>query len=129
MYALCPPHFIRVGNECYFISEDRVNWLEAHFQCKDRKSRLAEPFKQEDRFLRKFLSSHFGRHKFGDIWIGGRFNWQRNKWQWGYNGRDVTYQSFSQMPGYAIHTICYLVRVKFSNLMTFFKFQIEIKRI
>jgi hypothetical protein len=35
-----------------------------------------------------------------DIWIGGIYNWERNKWQWGYNGKDIKYQSFSQMePG------------------------------
>lgn len=98
MYAMCPPKFFRIGSECYFISTDRVNWLDAHFECKDRNSRLAEPFKQEDRYLRKYLNSHL-YSKLSDIWIGGRFNWQRNKWQWGYNGKDVTYQSFSQLSG------------------------------
>lgn len=98
MYALCPPNFFRIGNECYFISKDRVNWLDAHFECKDRNSRLAEPFKQEDKFLRKYLNNLRGP-KYSDIWIGGLFNWERNKWQWGYNGKDVTYQSFSQLSG------------------------------
>lgn len=96
MFALCPPHFIRIGNECYFISQNRVNWLDAHFECKDRNSRLAEPFKQEDRFLRKYLN-HLADSRPADIWIGARFNWERNKWQWGHNGQYLTYQSFSQM--------------------------------
>lgn len=31
---------------------------------------------------------------------GGMYNWQRMRWQWGYNGKDMKYQSFSQMrPG------------------------------
>lgn len=98
MYAMCPPKFFRIGSECYFISTDRFNWLDSHFECKDRNSRLAEPFKQEDRYLRKYLNSNPGP-KNSDIWIGGRFNWERNKWQWGYNGKDVTYQSFSQLSG------------------------------
>lgn len=109
MYALCPPHFIRIGNECYFISEDRVNWLDAHFECKDRNSRLAEPVKQEDRFLRKYLNSQTGRQRYTDIWIGGRFNWEKNKWQWGYNGKEMTYQSFSQMSRYTLLLLCFLL--------------------
>lgn len=98
MYALCPPHFTRVGNECYYLSTERVNWLDAHFDCKDRNSRLAEPIKTADTRLRKYLQhSDVSRT---EKWIGGIYNWERNKWQWGYNGRDITYQSFSQMmPG------------------------------
>lgn len=95
MYAMCPPHFQRIGSECYFISTDRVNWLDAHFECKDRNGRLAEPYKYEDRLLRKYMQR--ADRSRSDFWIGGIFNWQQNKWQWGYNGRDMTYQSFSQM--------------------------------
>lgn len=97
MFALCPPHFIRIGNQCYFISQDRVNWLDAHFECKDRNSHLAEPFRQEDRVLRKYLNHLQQQPRPADVWIGARFNWERNKWQWGHNGKDLTYQSFSQM--------------------------------
>ncbi|XP_031634514.1 uncharacterized protein LOC116347880 isoform X2 [Contarinia nasturtii] len=94
MYFLCPPKFIQLGNECYFISQDRVNWLDAHFECKERNSRLAEPIGKQDRFLRKYLTNLSGSQ---DMWIGARYNWERNKWQWGYNGEDVKYQAFSQM--------------------------------
>lgn len=98
MFALCPPHFFPIveSNQCYFISGERVNWLDAHFECRDRKSRLAEPLRKEDRFLRKHLN-HFNGSRPDDTWIGARFNWERNKWQWGYEGKDLTYQSFSQM--------------------------------
>ncbi|XP_055314983.1 uncharacterized protein LOC129575412 [Sitodiplosis mosellana] len=96
MYVLCPPAFIPVGNICYFISKERVNWLDAHFECKERNSRLAEPSRKEDRLLRKHLNKLSGLN-LGEMWIGARFNWERNKWQWGYNGDDLTYQSFSQM--------------------------------
>lgn len=98
MYALCPPKFIRIGNECYYISPISANWLDAHFECKDRNSRLAEPIKMEDRRLRKYLL-HADMQR-SEKWIGGLYNWEKSKWQWGYNGRDMGYQSFSQMiPG------------------------------
>lgn len=63
---------------------------------KERNSRLAEPTRKEDRFLRKYLNNLNGL-QLNDMWIGARYNWERNKWQWGYNGEDLTYQSFSQM--------------------------------
>lgn len=98
MYALCPPNFIRIGSECYYISTEEVNWLDAHFACKDRNSRLAEPIKYEDRALRKYFVRDDDTKS--DTWIGGIYNWERKKWQWGYNGHDIVHQSFSQMsPG------------------------------
>lgn len=97
MYALCPPDFFGIGTECYYISQKKQNWLDAHFDCKDRKSRLAEPNRYEDRMLRRFLVNN-------DLikeskWIGGSYNWAQRKWQW-QDGRGFTYQSFSQTPGY-----------------------------
>lgn len=95
---MCPPNFVRIGGQCYYISDTEVNWLDAHFACKDRNSRLAEPIKMEDRRLRKYLQQSDPAKSIK--WIGGLYNWEKNKWQWGYSGRDMEYQSFSQMiPG------------------------------
>lgn len=58
MYALCPPKFVRIGNECYYISTYKANWLDAHFECKDRHSKLAEPLKFEDKRIRKYLLTY-----------------------------------------------------------------------
>lgn len=99
IYAMCPPSFTKIGNECYFLSPTKASWLDSHFECKDKNSKLAEPLKYADRLLRKYFMER-GRTR-GEIWIGGMYNWQRMKWQWGYNGKDMTYQSFSQMkPGW-----------------------------
>ena len=98
MYALCPPHFEKIGNQCYFISQNKANWLDAHFECKDRNSKLAEPVKEDDRILRKYLQ-HRDATKM-EKWIGGIYNWEQHSWHWGYNGAAMSYQSFSQMmPG------------------------------
>lgn len=96
MYALCPPDFFGIGTECYYISQKKENWLDAHFDCKDRKSRLAEPNKYEDRMIRRFLVNN-DLSKVGK-WIGGNYNWAQKKWQW-QDGKEFGYQSFSQMPG------------------------------
>lgn len=97
MYALCPPEFTKIGNDCYYLSMSKENWLDAHFECKDRNSKLAEPLKFADRRLRKYLKN---RDQLGhDKWIGGMYNWQQKKWQWGYNGADMKYQSFGDEEG------------------------------
>lgn len=92
MYALCPPDFIKIGNDCYYLSTNKENWLDAHFDCKDRNSKLAEPLKFGDRRLRKYLKNR--DQNIDDKWIGGMYNWQTKKWQWGYNGGEMKYQSF-----------------------------------
>lgn len=109
-YAMCPPDFRRIGNVCYFISDNRTNWLDAHFECRDRKSQLAEPIKREDRYLRKYMN-HLSVPKYDELWIGGLFNWQRNKWQWGYDAKEMTYQSFSRMPRFVFSFRSLLVLV------------------
>lgn len=81
IYAMCPPSFTKIGNECYHLSSTKASWLDSHFECKDKNAKLAEPLKYSDRLLRKYLMQR-GRTR-GDIWIGGMYNWQRNKWQWG----------------------------------------------
>jgi hypothetical protein len=81
IYAMCPPTFTKIGNECYHLSSSNESWLDSHFACKDKNAKLAEPLKYSDRTLRKYLLQH-GKTR-DDIWIGGMYNWQRNKWQWG----------------------------------------------
>jgi hypothetical protein len=97
MYALCPPDFTKIGNDCYFLSSRKESWLDAHFECKDRNSKLAEPMKFADRRLRKYLKNRDQVND--DKWIGGMYNWQLEKWQWGYNGGEMKYQSFGDEEG------------------------------
>lgn len=86
------------------MSDSEASWLDAHFECKDKNAKLAEPMKSADRALRKFMIER-GRTR-GMVWIGGMYNWQRFKWQWGYNGKEMTYQSFSRMaPGWVGRTL------------------------
>ncbi|XP_049546546.1 uncharacterized protein LOC125957713 isoform X2 [Anopheles darlingi] len=108
MFVMCPPSFIRIGNECYYISKNKLNWLDAYFECKDRNAKLAEPMKYEDKHLRRHLQKTDRKE---DLWIGGTYNWKLQKWQWGHNGREIEHQSFSQMvPGRDLKFHCALLR-------------------
>ncbi|KAG5678502.1 hypothetical protein PVAND_008169 [Polypedilum vanderplanki] len=92
MYALCPPEFQKIGNDCFYISDRKESWLDAHFECKDRNSKLAEPLKFADRRLRKYLQNKDIKHT--EKWIGGMYNYQQKIWKWGYNGGEMKYQAF-----------------------------------
>ena len=99
---MCPPEFQRIGTECYYLSQKKETWLEAHFKCVDRDSKLAEPFKMEDKRLRRFLVAQ-GNHSVERPlrWIAGIYNWEARRWQWGQSGRNITYKGFAgSNPGY-----------------------------
>lgn len=81
IYAMCPPSFTKIGSECYYLSSTQASWLDAHFECKDKNAKLAELLKYSDRQIRKYLAQR-GRTR-GDIWIGGMFDWSKNRWSWG----------------------------------------------
>lgn len=70
MYAMCPPHFQRVGSECYSVLPQASSWLEAHFFCKDKNAKLAEPQNRADRKLRVFLKQYDAQR--GCKWHGSR---------------------------------------------------------
>jgi hypothetical protein len=78
---------------CYFPSFSC--YARSHFSCKDKNAKLAEPLKYSDRFLRKYLLQR-GTTR-GEIWIGGMYNWQRHKWQWGKEASFTFYASESEM--------------------------------
>ena len=92
---MCPPKFQRIGNECYYLSDYKESWLDSHFECKDRNSKLAEPLRYADKRLRNHLMKNDKSKE--DKWIGGMYNWERNQWQWGYNGKEMIYQAFGKM--------------------------------
>ncbi|XP_037945351.1 collectin-12-like [Teleopsis dalmanni] len=102
IYALCPPKFQRIGTECYYMPEEQRIWLEAHFFCKDKNSKLAEPTKYSDRKLNMFLQQHdrqsnaYGGYP-DPIWLGSTYDWLTGVWQWSISGKNLTYDAFSQM--------------------------------
>uniref|UniRef100_A0A1B0G8I7 C-type lectin domain-containing protein n=1 Tax=Glossina morsitans morsitans TaxID=37546 RepID=A0A1B0G8I7_GLOMM len=98
MYALCPPGFQRVGTECYSLIHQHSSWLEAHFFCKDKNSKLAEPKKFSDRKLREFLQKEDATTRANDpIWIGASYDWINKVWQWSITGHNLTQEAYTQI--------------------------------
>lgn len=91
IFGTCPPSFVKIHNDCYYFSNKKESWIDSHFHCKDMNSKLAEPLKYSDKRLRKYLNNKDKLRT--EKWIGGMYNWERMKWQWGH-GKDMTYQAF-----------------------------------
>ena len=78
----CPPGFEPVSKNCYFISSERVGWIEAKKKCELKRSRLASlehEDKEED--LLEFVSSSTKR-RVSKYWVGGNDIRKEGVWEW-----------------------------------------------
>lgn len=51
---------------------------------------ILKKFKKLNRMLYKWLSAKFER------WIGGIYNWRKEKWTWGISGEKIKYKNFEK---------------------------------
>ncbi|KAJ0179688.1 hypothetical protein K1T71_004279 [Dendrolimus kikuchii] len=95
MSYVCPSEFIRLGQRCYYFSEQAATWQGAFLACKDKDSNLTVPLRWEDRNLRNYLNKP--EIKKSSRWIGGVYDYPAKAWKWGGELRSMHYQSFSKM--------------------------------
>lgn len=62
--VMCPPGFQKIRTECYHISAYPLTWLDAHFECKNKNGKLAEPTRIQDEAIRKYLLNKYGEFFF-----------------------------------------------------------------
>lgn len=90
----CPEAYRRIGNGCYFISDEKLTWHDAQFTCKDLAggflAKVNKPWK--DRSLKRFLIRSGVRI---ERWIGTIYDFGRHNWIWGMGGEKLRYQGFS----------------------------------
>lgn len=62
---VCPPYMVGLGNRCYYFSTNESIWTDAHFKCRQNKTKLAVIInKSQDYNLRKFLNNFIGKLTF-----------------------------------------------------------------
>ena len=78
----CPADFSLVCGACYFISTDRVGWIEARKQCQQRKSLLLS-LQTEDkaRAVVEYVSSST-RQRRSEYWLAGNDIELEGVWEW-----------------------------------------------
>lgn len=96
-YYVCPPNFVRLGNKCYYFSNETATWQDAYFHCKDFRSNLAIiKSSHQNKILRTALNKE-GIEPY-ERWVGGYFDWQQKEWKWAPSGKPMSFQGFSQLP-------------------------------
>lgn len=79
---VCPPYMVGLGNRCYYFSTNESTWTEAHFKCRQNKTKLAViRNKSQDHNLRRFLNNFIGKSRSPDtrrwIWLHYFFDFLR----------------------------------------------------
>ncbi|XP_014290411.1 lithostathine-1 [Halyomorpha halys] len=91
----CQSPYRRIGNRCYYLSEDKLPWRDSQFACNDlNHGYLAKLDKNwKDRKLRNFLNRSKDQN---ERWIGSSFDDRSQKWIWAKGGEALRYRGFSQ---------------------------------
>lgn len=88
---LCPPGFDLVDGECYFVSTERVGWIEARKQCESKGAKLISLDSDKKR---KSLEDHItqsSRRRRSEFWTSGNDIDREGDWVWSEaRGRSVS---------------------------------------
>ena len=82
----CPPEFEQVQNNCFYISDRRVGWIEAKKQCEARKSELVSfEFESKQSDLLRWVGDMTRRRR-GKFWTSGNDIQSEGVWLWDVGG-------------------------------------------
>jgi hypothetical protein len=94
----CPRDFENVSNNCYFISSERVGWIEAKKKCEMKGARLISlEYKDKQEDLLEFVSSSTNRRR-GKYWTGGNDIHKEGAWEWEGSSASVPGFGWSEDP-------------------------------
>ncbi|XP_063419943.1 perlucin-like isoform X1 [Mytilus trossulus] len=80
IHSQCPVGWHHFDKSCYFLSDNKYNWILAEDSCRAHNARLAEiESKEQSDYLIKAFKD-FGKHH--SYWIGGRDDVIEGTWQW-----------------------------------------------
>ena len=78
----CPDDFDLVDGECYFISAERVGWIEARKKCEVRKSNLISFDSERKRTKLAEYVRRTSRRRRSEFWTSGNDISREGVWQW-----------------------------------------------
>ena len=78
----CPDEFYSLDNECFYVSDDKVTWIEARKSCEMKNSKLLT-LESESKAIKisNFLKSVVKRH-YNEFWTGGNDIDREGDWVW-----------------------------------------------
>ncbi|XP_022908901.1 uncharacterized protein [Onthophagus taurus] len=84
---VCPRDFQPIGRKCFSFSTEKETWQQAYHKCEDKRSQLAI-FRKPGQ--NRKLKLHARKLRlFEDVWLGGRYDWNRKNWKWAKNGKII----------------------------------------
>ena len=96
--------FTLVGDDCFFISDEYVGWIEAKKKCEQREASLVslETVEKKERLVS--LVRSISRRKSHDYWLGGNDIYKEGEWEWAgdrtgvpdYGWREALYNSLEE---------------------------------
>ena len=78
----CPSEFNLVSGSCFFISQDRVGWIEARKMCEKKGARLISLQTLEKKDSLVNLVSSLSRRRRGQYWLAGNDIEDEGVWEW-----------------------------------------------
>ena len=94
----CPDEFDLVDGECYFLSTERVGWIEARKKCEVRNSALISFDSDQKRTkLSEYVSSS-NRRRRAEYWTSGNDIAKEGVWQWAEQGARVSSRGWLESP-------------------------------
>lgn len=78
----CPDEFYSLDNECFYVSDDKVTWIEARKSCEMKNSKLLT-LESESKAIKisNLLKSVVKRH-YNEFWTGGNDIDREGDWVW-----------------------------------------------
>ena len=104
----CPKNFAKIGGSCYFISKERVGWVEARKKCEAQDSMLvaleSETINEE---LVRIVKESSKRH-YAEFWTAGNDIEEEGVWEWAGVRSIVPDYGWTEDPYYSIEENCQL---------------------
>ena len=94
----CPQDFDLVGGDCYYISSERVGWVEARKKCQQRQSSLLSLDTEKERVSIVEYVSTSTRRRRSEYWVAGNDIEQEGVWEWAGRGTPVPDSGWAEGP-------------------------------
>ena len=95
----CPDNFYKIDNECFYVSDDKVTWIEARKSCEMLSSKLLT-LESESKTIKlsNYLRTVVKRH-YNEFWTSGNDIVREGDWVWSESEFD-TGQVRSRVPDF-----------------------------
>ena len=78
----CPEEFYKIDNQCFYISRDKVSWIEARKHCEMKQSALLALESEAKAIRLSNLVETISQRHFNEFWTSGNDIEVEGAWQW-----------------------------------------------